>query len=149
MYSWGGNAVGGLPWPTVWLLLAANLVFDYACKVVMTRLIARAGALHATLALTVQKFTAFGVSVLLLEPALRTSPRLWLGAAAVLMGTVAYTRASAKAAAASGPASPIAHAAARALLVGEGEAEKEHPADRTNGTTQLVFAAARSNKKDE
>lgn len=90
---WRGDAVEGLGLPRVWLLLLANLVFDYASKIVMTRLIAQAGALHATLALTVQKFSAFALAALILEPQLRLSPRLWIGAAAVLAGTVAYTKA--------------------------------------------------------
>jgi drug/metabolite transporter (DMT)-like permease len=143
--DWTAPSVGGLPWPRVWVLLAANLVFDYACKVVMTRLIARAGALHATLALTAQKFTAFGVSVLLLEPSLRLSPRLWLGAAAVLTGTVAYTKASANAMA--GPACPVSKAEVRAGKVGEGREEEEQLGVCLHGRTQPVSAAAR--KKEE
>ncbi len=88
---WQHPAVGGLAWPAMWLLLFANLFFDYLCKLIMTKLIARAGALHATLALTVQKFAAFVISVALLDPSLRASPRLWAGSVLVLAGTTAYS----------------------------------------------------------
>uniref|UniRef100_A0A7S4F4F6 Sugar phosphate transporter domain-containing protein n=1 Tax=Chrysotila carterae TaxID=13221 RepID=A0A7S4F4F6_CHRCT len=89
-HRWFKSEVGGLSWPTIWLLLFANLVFDYLCKVTMTKLIATCGALHATLVLTVQKFVAFAISVVLLDSEQRASPKLWLGAALVLLGTIAY-----------------------------------------------------------
>jgi hypothetical protein len=70
------SEVGGLAWPRMWLLLVANIVFDYLCKVrstrpspdrhtahvpssiaqvLMTQLIATEGSLQATIALTAQK----------------------------------------------------------------------------------------------
>ena len=89
----GEEEVGGLPFPTIWGLLLANLLFDYGCKLLMTRLIAVAGALHATLVLTMQKFVSFLISISLLDPEQRASPRLIVGAACVLLGTTAYARA--------------------------------------------------------
>jgi len=77
-----------------WLLLGTNLVFDYCCKVVMTTLIKRSGALTASLVLSVQKFVAFTVSVVFVNPALRSSLTIWAGALAVLLGTLAYSAAS-------------------------------------------------------
>ncbi|EOD35663.1 hypothetical protein EMIHUDRAFT_227451 [Emiliania huxleyi CCMP1516] len=91
--SWSGPHVGGVQWPGMWVLLAANLVFDYCCKLICTRLIERSGALHTTLVLTLQKFLAFVASVLLLSPdtSLRSSPTLWAGAAAVLVGSTCFS----------------------------------------------------------
>lgn len=90
----GGRGDAGLAapalYPRMWLLLLANLVFDYACKVLMTRLIATDGALHATLALTMQKFCAFLLSAMVLSPG-DLGPRLWLGALFVLAGSLAYS----------------------------------------------------------
>lgn len=82
--------VGGVPFPRMWLLLGANLVFDYLCKVLMTRLIATDGAVHATLALTLQKFCAFMISATLLTGG-TLGPRLWCGTLCVLGGSLAYT----------------------------------------------------------
>lgn len=94
---WRGAEVGGLVWPAAWLLLGANLVMDYACKALMTRLIGAAGALTATLALTVQKSCSFALALLLLSERtdpVRTSPALWLGSCAVLLGTAAFSAAA-------------------------------------------------------
>lgn len=85
------SEVGGLAWPRMWLLLVANIVFDYLCKVLMTQLIATEGSLQATIALNAQKFCAFIISTTLLDPSLRSSPRLWVGAGCVLGGSVAYS----------------------------------------------------------
>jgi len=87
---WLGDSVGGYEWPRIWLLLLANLIFDYACKLLMTRLIAVAGALHATLVLTMQKFASFFISIFLLDPQQGTSPLLVVGALCVLLGTTSY-----------------------------------------------------------
>lgn len=92
--KWSTGEVGDLVYPRVWFLLATNLVFDYGCKLLMTRLVSQAGALYGSLVLTVQKFVAFALAVVWLEPALRSSLRLWAGAALVLLGTLAYATAS-------------------------------------------------------
>ena len=84
------ETLGLVRWPHMWLLLAANLIFDFACKMIITTFIAAHGALRASLALTAQRFCAVILSTTLLEPALRASPRLWIGAACVLGGTVAF-----------------------------------------------------------
>ena len=86
--------VGGLPFPTIWVLLACNVAFGYGCKQLCTRLIAHkeGGSLRTTLVLTVQKFVAFVISVSS-NPALRASRLLWLGAAAVLAGSFLFSTA--------------------------------------------------------
>jgi hypothetical protein len=68
---WREPLLGGLwPWPSVFGLLLANLVFGYGCKMLCTRLIAHrgGGSLHTMLVLTLQKFVAFVVSVLRQPP---------------------------------------------------------------------------------
>ena len=49
-----------------------------------------------SLVLSIQKFLAFTISVVFVNPVLRTSVVVWCGAAAVLVGTVAYSAASAQ-----------------------------------------------------
>jgi hypothetical protein len=86
--------VGGLRWPCAWLLLLANLLTDYGCKALMTKLIGASSALTATLCLTFQKFCAFAIGALLLAPAddpSRRSLAIWAGRCAVLIGTTAYS----------------------------------------------------------
>jgi len=81
---------GGLVFPTMWLLLAVNIVFDYATKLCMSHLIARASSLTATLVLTVQRFVAFCISATLLSRE-AAGAELWLGAATVVGGAFIYT----------------------------------------------------------
>lgn len=52
-----------------------------------------AGALTASLVLSFQKFVGFAISVVFVNPVLRNSPRIMLGAISVLLGTVAYSAA--------------------------------------------------------
>mmetsp|Transcript_112496 Transcript_112496/g.195199 ORF Transcript_112496/g.195199 Transcript_112496/m.195199 type:complete len:460 (+) Transcript_112496:31-1410(+) len=82
--------ISGLAWPTFWALLAANVLFDYACKVFMTRLIGQTSALVGTLALTCQKFISFLISAFAVSS---ETPgwNLWLSSIAVLTGTVVYS----------------------------------------------------------
>ena len=77
-----------------WLLLFTNLLFDYLCKIIITTIIQRRGALHASLVLSFQKFLAFTVSVVFVNPTLRNSKAVWAGSLAVLIGTLAYSAAS-------------------------------------------------------
>ncbi|KAJ1625137.1 hypothetical protein T492DRAFT_880631 [Pavlovales sp. CCMP2436] len=65
--KWREAEVGGLRWPSAWLLLGVNLVADYLCKVLMTRIIGQSGALTASLVLTFQKFLSFAITLLLLS----------------------------------------------------------------------------------
>lgn len=95
--AWNLSETGGLVWPSMWLLLLANLVFDYLMKVVMTKLIGATSALTATMVLTAQRFIAFVLSALVLNPSPGgTSPALWFGSALILLGTLAYSTAGMK-----------------------------------------------------
>lgn len=87
---WNSSQVSGLAWPTMWLLLLANISFDYAMKVCISSLIERTSALTATLVLTAQRFVAFIISAAFLtaEP---LGLDLCIGAVAVLAGTLLYT----------------------------------------------------------
>lgn len=78
----------------MWLLLLTNLIFDYSCKVIMTTIIKRCGALTASVVLSFQKFVAFTISVVFVNPVLRASVTVWASAFAVLLGTVTYSAAS-------------------------------------------------------
>eukprot|EP00930_Biecheleria_cincta_P041980 TRINITY_DN2886_c0_g1_i2.p1 TRINITY_DN2886_c0_g1~~TRINITY_DN2886_c0_g1_i2.p1 ORF type:complete len:357 (-),score=55.44 TRINITY_DN2886_c0_g1_i2:234-1304(-) len=85
----GDGAVAGLAWHRPWLLLALNTIMDYACRVCVTHIIERTSALTANLVLTFQRFVSFIISaVVLSNQSLRWN--LWLGALAVLAGTVLY-----------------------------------------------------------
>eukprot|EP01043_Picozoa_sp_COSAG02_P005496 COSAG02_NODE_149_length_33622_cov_118.075948_5_plen_141_part_00 len=94
---WHEPFLGGTwPWPSIFGLLLANIIFSHACKFVCTKLIGHrsGGSLHTTLVLTLQKFVAFVVSVLFLSPdaaRLRSSAMLWLGAAAIVGGSCAFS----------------------------------------------------------
>lgn len=98
---WHEPLLGSMwPWPSIFALLFANLIFSHACKFVCTKLIGHrdGGSLHTTLVLTLQKFVAFVVSVLFLSPdaaQLRTSAMLWLGAAAIVVGSCIFSSCSA------------------------------------------------------
>jgi len=74
----------------MWMLLAADLVFDFATKVCLTRVVERASAFTATLVLTTQKFASFCITAAWLG---KTGSELWLGASAVLLGTIFYATA--------------------------------------------------------
>jgi len=74
----------------LWMLLAADLVFDFATKICMTRLVERASALTANLVLTGQKFASFCILAAWTQ---KTSCKLWLGALAVLLGTLLFANA--------------------------------------------------------
>lgn len=82
--------VSGVLWPMMWVLLAANIFFDYAMKVAISHLIDRTSALTATLVLTFQRFVAFIVSATMLGDH-RPDVDLWLGATFVMLGTLLYT----------------------------------------------------------
>ena len=49
--------LGGWAWPSVFVLLIANLIFGHGCKMLCTALIGHTsgGSLHTTLVLTIQK----------------------------------------------------------------------------------------------
>ncbi|KAJ8612875.1 hypothetical protein CTAYLR_002063 [Chrysophaeum taylorii] len=79
-----------------WLFLGLNVLFDYCCKILMTKIIARRGALTASLVLSFQKFVAFTISVVFVNPILRNSRTIWWSALCVLLGTVAYSAAATK-----------------------------------------------------
>ena len=100
---WREPLLGGTwPWPSIFGLLLANLIFSHACKFVCAKLIGHrnGGSLHTTLVLTLQKFCAFVVSLLFLSPdaeRLRRSVPLWLGAAAIVSGSCAFSACAAPA----------------------------------------------------
>lgn len=87
------DQVAGLVWPTLWLLLAANIAFDYATKVFISKLIDRTSSLTATLVLTFQRFVSFVISTSFLS-ADPVGWDLWVSAVAVLVGTVLYVTAA-------------------------------------------------------
>merc|ERR1712187_829234 len=82
-------------WPSVWGLLCANLLFNLVVKVLMDRLIKETGALAAALTLTAQRFMSFVLFAAILNPnSNETNSGLWIGGAATLLGTFAYSLAS-------------------------------------------------------
>jgi len=85
-----GDAMPSLAWPTPWILLMANIGFDYGTKVCISQLIERTSSLTATLVLTVQRFMSFCLSATLLGKE-QVGRDLWLGAVVVLGGTLMYT----------------------------------------------------------
>lgn len=90
---WSGlGAVPGAG-PTMWLLLVANVSLDYLMKVCISQVIGRASAVTATLVLTFQRFVSFVISATWLSAA-PAGVDLWLGAVAVLVGTVSYAQAA-------------------------------------------------------
>lgn len=90
---WSGlGAVPGVG-PTMWLLLVANVSLDYLMKVCISQVIGRASSLTATLVLTFQRFVSFVISATWLGVA-PAGVDLWLGAVAVLVGTVCYAQAA-------------------------------------------------------
>jgi len=92
---WNGPATGGLVWPSVWGLLCANLLFNLIVKILMNRLIKETGALATALTLTAQRFISFVVFAAILNPnGNETNSGLWIGGAATLLGTFAYSLAS-------------------------------------------------------
>lgn len=91
---WNTPDLSGMLWPAMWILLLGNLVFDYLTKVAMTTLIGETSALTATMVLTVQRFIAFVISALIINPTPGgTSATLWIGSGSVLLGTFAYSTA--------------------------------------------------------
>eukprot|EP00928_Gymnodinium_smaydae_P002093 TRINITY_DN10734_c0_g1_i1.p1 TRINITY_DN10734_c0_g1~~TRINITY_DN10734_c0_g1_i1.p1 ORF type:complete len:455 (+),score=59.00 TRINITY_DN10734_c0_g1_i1:123-1367(+) len=105
LFHWGSIADHALRWsamslneaasaagPKMWLLLLANVSFDYGNKVCISELIDRTSSLTATLVLTFQRFVSFIISATVLGLDV-VGVDLWLGAIAVLIGTVSYTMA--------------------------------------------------------
>lgn len=94
---WQEPEVAGLVWPTVWVLLLGNLVFNYFIKVLMTRLIGETGTLTASMVLTLQRFVSFALFAVVLNPSPgETSTGVWLGSITVLLGSLAYSASSAE-----------------------------------------------------
>lgn len=90
---WNAPEDSGIQGTSLWLLLLANIIFDYGTKVFVSWLIDRAGALTATLVLTVQRFISFVVSATLFGMQ-GAGCGVWIGSLAVLGGTVAYLKAA-------------------------------------------------------
>mmetsp|Transcript_72442 Transcript_72442/g.169669 ORF Transcript_72442/g.169669 Transcript_72442/m.169669 type:complete len:434 (+) Transcript_72442:53-1354(+) len=76
-------------WPGPWALLALNTVMDYVTRLCITHLIEQTSALTANLILTLQRFVSFILSAAFLASE-SPSRSHWLGAVAVLAGTLLY-----------------------------------------------------------
>eukprot|EP01065_Artemidia_motanka_P035461 TRINITY_DN43373_c0_g1_i1.p1 TRINITY_DN43373_c0_g1~~TRINITY_DN43373_c0_g1_i1.p1 ORF type:complete len:466 (+),score=141.56 TRINITY_DN43373_c0_g1_i1:62-1399(+) len=74
--------------PVVWLYLAGNCVLDYFCKVVYARLCRAAGALVATVALSMQRCASLVISAVYLNRSAPTA-QLFVGAGIVIGGSFA------------------------------------------------------------
>lgn len=91
VHVWQASETSGVPWPGMWLLLLANLIFDYLCKCYMTRLVGATSALTATVVLTFQRFLSFIISMLVLNPQSNKGVGVWIGSGCVLLGTLMYS----------------------------------------------------------
>jgi UDP-xylose/UDP-N-acetylglucosamine transporter B4 len=88
-----GSSLGGFEWFGPWGLLATNVVFDHCARVCVSHLIDQTSALTANLVLTLQRFIAFVISALLLSQE-DLGLDIWLGAIAVVLGSLIYAAAS-------------------------------------------------------
>lgn len=84
--------VGGLPGYSLWLLLVANIVFDYGTKVSITHLVEQTCSLTVTTVLTLQRFASFVFSAVVLNGN-QAGLGVWLGVVVVLTGALSFTSA--------------------------------------------------------
>lgn len=91
------DAIGGLPWFSLWLLLCLQCASDLGTKVTITWLIQETSALTATFAITFQRFLSFVLSALFLATS-QVDLYVCLGTACTLGGTLTYACSSAGAA---------------------------------------------------
>jgi len=89
LWSSSAASLEGFQWWGPWQLLAANVVFDHAARVCVTHLIDRTSALTANLVLTLQRFVSFVISALFLSQG-KVGLGMWLGAVAVVLGSLLY-----------------------------------------------------------
>ncbi|KAL5508485.1 YEA4_2 [Sanghuangporus vaninii] len=75
--------------PSFYIPLALNVFTQLICVAGVNRLTSRVNSLTVSLVLVVRKAVSLGISVLLLGSS-RGNAYLWLGAAAVLIGTIGY-----------------------------------------------------------
>merc|ERR1712224_597791 len=87
--SWNKLDAAGEAFPSMWMLLVANLIFSYLTKIAITRLIGATSSLSASMVLTLQRFVSFVISALTLNP--ESGLGVWIGSAAVLFGSLAYS----------------------------------------------------------
>jgi len=80
--------------PSFYLPLLLNLITQLICVSGVNRLTSRVSSLTVTLVLVVRKAVSLGISVLWLGKGNGGSVLLWIGAAFVLAGTIAYTTSS-------------------------------------------------------
>ncbi|KAJ3164503.1 golgi uridine diphosphate-N- acetylglucosamine transporter [Geranomyces variabilis] len=92
-----GEILKPTPWsgaeiPSMWLYLACNVATQYICISGVHRLSSMSSAVTLNLILSVRKFVSLVISLWLFESDFTVGH--WFGAAAVFVGTVAYTLAS-------------------------------------------------------
>lgn len=104
----GSSMVLSAP-PTAWLLLLFNIVCNAAATSALLRLVGATNSLVASLGVTLYRFGAILVSALILNAPPFPPPLMGLGCVLVLCGSLAYLRASQRAALAARSAARVSY----------------------------------------
>lgn len=118
----------GFALPSFYVPLTLNVLTQLLCINGVNRLTARVSSLTVTLVLVVRKAASLAISVVILGGS-TGNPGLWLGAAAVLLGTVGYSLGSRKAA----PSRP-APDEKRAAITAAADADAETGTEMSDGS---------------